>query len=68
VAAVLIVLALLATGPMVISFMRLRDPLDAIYGGGMAVGRGPGEMVLGFGMLCAGYLLALGQQEAWRRA
>lgn len=64
VAAVLIVLALLATGPMVISFMRLRGPLDAIYGGPIEVGRGPVEMILGFGLLCAGYLLALYQREA----
>lgn len=64
VATALIMLALLATGPMVISFVRLKDPLDAIYGGAIRMGRGPGEMALGFGMLCAGYLLALSQQEA----
>jgi hypothetical protein len=63
VAAMLAVLALLATGPVMISFMRLRGPLDAIYGKPIEVGRGPVEMVLGFGMLCAGYLMALGQAE-----
>ncbi len=64
VAGMLVMLALLATGPMLASFWRLRGPLDAVYGRPIEVGRGPVEMTLGFAVLCAGYVLALSQAVA----
>ena len=61
VAGMLVVLALVAIGPMLASFRQLRGPLDAIYGRPIEIGRGPLEMTVGFAALCAGYVLALSQ-------
>jgi hypothetical protein len=59
VAGTILLLALLAVVPALLTFARLSPALDAIYGRPLPAGRGLWQMPLGFALLVAGVLLAL---------
>lgn len=59
VAGAVVLLALLAVVPLLLSFARLTPALDAIYGHALPPGRGPWQMTLGAALLAAGTLRAL---------
>lgn len=58
-----VVLALLAVFPPLLSFARLAPALDAIYGHALPPGRGSWQMTLGAALLAVGSLLAQRRAE-----
>ncbi|HSN78546.1 MAG TPA: hypothetical protein VL334_26040 [Anaerolineae bacterium] len=57
-AGIILLLALLAVIPALLTFARLSPALDAIYGRELPPGRGLWQMPLGFALLACGALLA----------
>lgn len=63
-AGIILLLALLAVVPALLTFSRLSPALDAIYGYELPPGRGLWQMPLGFALLVCGALLAARQSSS----